>query len=78
MKKVGHFSEFISVWHLLMNLKNNHLLKKLLKWVNKKCKNFSIYNVVVVVVFSKKRKTPGDIVILNLRTQNLDDMIYSS
>ena len=27
----------ISVWHLLMNLKNNNLLKKLLKWANKKC-----------------------------------------
>ena len=36
----------ISVWHLLMNLKNNYLLKKLLKCANKKCKNFNIYNVV--------------------------------
>ena len=35
----------ISVWHLLMNLKNNYLLKKLLKWSNKKCKNFNIYNI---------------------------------
>ena len=43
----------ISVWHLLMNLKNNYLLKKLLKWVNKKCKNFNIYN----VVFLKKTTT---------------------
>ena len=34
----------ISVWHLLMNLKNNYLLKKLLKWANKKCKTFNIYN----------------------------------
>ena len=25
-----------------MNLKNNYLLKKLLKWANKKCKNFNI------------------------------------
>ena len=25
----------ISLWNLLMNLKNNYLLKKLLKWVNK-------------------------------------------
>ena len=33
----------ISVWHLLMNLKNNYLLKKLLKWANKKCKYFNIY-----------------------------------
>ena len=29
----------ISVWYLLMNLKNNYLFKKLLKWANKKCKN---------------------------------------
>ena len=36
----------ISVWHLLMNLKTNYLLKKPLKWANKKCKNFNIYNVV--------------------------------
>ena len=28
----------ISVWHLL---------KKLLKWSNKKCKNFNIYNIVL-------------------------------
>ena len=33
----------ISVWHLLMNLKNNYLLKKLLKWANKKCKYFNIF-----------------------------------
>ena len=26
----------ISFWHLLMNLKNKYLLKKLLKWANKK------------------------------------------
>ena len=32
----------ISVWHLLMDLKNNYLLKKLLKWAYKKCKNFNI------------------------------------
>ena len=39
----------ISVWHLLMKLKNNYLLKKLLKWANKKCKCFNIYK-------SKKKK----------------------
>ena len=33
-------------YDLLMNLKNNYLLKKLLKWANKKCKNFNIYDVV--------------------------------
>ena len=42
----------ISVWHLLINLKNNYSLKKLLKWANKKCKNFNINN----VVFKKKIK----------------------
>ena len=26
----------ISVWHLLIYFKNNYLLKKLLKWINKK------------------------------------------
>ena len=57
-----------------MNLKNNCLLKKLLKWANKKqCKNFNIYNVAF-----KKWKTPGDIIILQLCTKNRDDMIYSS
>ena len=30
----------ISVWHLLMNLKNNYLLKKFLKWADKKYKYF--------------------------------------
>ena len=42
--KVGYTSEF--VWYLLINLKSNYLLKTLLKWANKKCKNFNIYNVV--------------------------------
>ena len=46
----------ISVWHLLINLKNNYLLKKLLKWANKKCMKFIIFN----VVFSLKNKEkPG-------------------
>ena len=35
-----------------MNWKNNYLLKTLLKWVNKKCKNFNIYK--VVFFFLKK------------------------
>ena len=30
---------------LFMNLKNNYLLKNLLKWANKTQKNFNIYNV---------------------------------
>ena len=41
-----------SVWHLLINLKNNYLLQKLLEWTNKICKSFNIYN----VVFFKKRE----------------------
>ena len=50
MKKMEYISEFLC--HLLMNLKNNYLLKKLSKWANKKRKNFNIYN----VVFLKKIK----------------------
>ena len=42
----------ISVWNLLINKKHNYLLKKLLKWANKKCKNFNIYT----VYFFKKNK----------------------
>ena len=34
----------ISFWHLLMNLKNKYLLKKLLKQANKKQNHFDIYN----------------------------------
>ena len=36
-----------------MNLENNYLLKKLLKWANKKQNNYNIYN---VVSFFKKNK----------------------
>ena len=46
-----------------MNLKNNYLLKKLLKCANKTCKNF---------------KRPRDIIILHLCTKNLDNMTYRS
>ena len=53
VKKVGNTSELLfGIYHLLMNLKNNYLLKKLLKWANKKCKNFNINN----IVFFKKIK----------------------
>ena len=38
--------------HLLMNLKNKHLLKELLKWTNKKQNNFNIYS----VAFKKRKK----------------------
>ena len=55
-KKMKHFCKITpsppNVWHLLMNLKNNYLLKKLLKWASKKSKNFNIYK----VVFFKKMK----------------------
>ena len=40
----------ISFWHLLMNLKNNYLLKKLLKWANKKCAN------VITMSYLKKKE----------------------
>ena len=57
-----------------MNLKNNYLLKKLLNWAYKKCKNFNIY----MLKKTEKRKTTEDIIILHLCTYSLDDMIYSS
>ena len=49
-----------------MNLKNNYLLNKLLKWTNKNSKKFSISNVVF-----KKKKTLGDIIILP-KNQNFE------
>ena len=42
--KITHMWRNISVWYLLMNLKNNYFFKKLLIWANIKCKNFNIYN----------------------------------
>ena len=65
----------ISIWHLLMNLKNNYLLKKLLKWPTK---NIRILIFATLYFFKKKSKTRGDTIILHLCTKNLDDMIYSS
>ena len=38
----------------MMNLKNNYLLKKLLKWANKKCKNFNINNVAFLLKNKEK------------------------
>ena len=65
----------ISVWHLLMNLKNNYLLKKLLKWANKKCiLTFTKIQKIIII----KRKTPRGIITLYLCTNSLYDMIYSS
>ena len=50
-KKVGHTSEFLFgiYW---WSWKTIICLKKLLKWANKECKNFNIYN----VVFFKQNK----------------------
>ena len=42
--KITYMWRNISIWHLLMNLRNNYLFNKLLMWANKKCKNFNIYN----------------------------------
>ena len=44
-----------------MNLKNNYLLKKLLKWANKNVKNSNIYN---VVFFFKKNKEKHLVILL--------------
>ena len=56
--------------HLLMKLKNNYLLRKLLKWANKKCKSFKINK---VVFFLKNKEN-----VLHLCTKNLDNIIYNS
>ena len=66
----------ISVWHLLINLKNNYLFKKLLNWANRKCEYFNIYKNKKQII-KKQRKTPGDIITVCLCTNNLHDMIYS-
>ena len=42
--KEGRAHLRISFWHLLTNLKNKYLFKKLLKWANRKQNNFNIYN----------------------------------
>ena len=49
MKKVGHTSEFFLAF---IDELEKQLLKKLLKWANKKQNNFNIYN----VGFKQKRK----------------------
>ena len=43
----------ISAWHLLMNLKNNYLLKKLLKWTKK---NVSILIFTKIKIKKNKEK----------------------
>ena len=72
VKKVG--PNRISFWHLLVNLKNKYLFKKVLKWANKEQNNFNIYN----AALKKNRKSTDDTIIWQLCTKNLDDMIYSS
>ena len=90
-KMVGHNSEFIYgiywwTWKITI------YLKKLLRWTNKKWKNLNIYVVFFNNNNNNNNddddnnnnnnnndnKTPRDIIILYLRTKNLDDMIYSS
>ena len=39
----------ISFWYLLMNLKNKYLLRKLLKWANKK-KKFLIFIDIIIKI----------------------------
>ena len=60
----------ISFWHLLMNLKNKQLLKKMLKWANKKQNNFNIYNVKLKKKKNERKNT------CRYHYQNLDNIIY--
>ena len=62
----------ISFWHLLLNLKNNYLLSKLLKWTNK---NVRILILKILYFFKKQRKAPGDIIILHMCTKILDSTV---
>ena len=67
----------ISFGHLLMNLKNNYLFKKLLKWANKKQNNFNIYN---VAFFEKNKEKQPEISLFyknNLCTKNLNNITYT-
>ena len=64
----------ISFWHLLMNLKNKYLFKKMLKLANKKQNNFNIYN---AASKKKDKQKARDIIMLHLCNKNLEDMIYS-
>ena len=43
----------VSFSHLLINLKNKYLLKKLLKWANVKRNNFNIFNVAFKKIIKK-------------------------
>ena len=52
--------------------KNSFVAEVTLKWANKKCKNFNIYN----VVFLKKLRKTRVIIILQPCTKNLDDHFF--
>ena len=67
----------ISVWNLLINKKHNYLLKKLLKWANKKCKNFNIYTVYFFKKNKEKHLDLDKLFFYICAPKNLD-MIYSS
>ena len=60
---------------LLMNLKYNYLLKKLLKQANKRCKNFNIY---IVVIFKKIKKNTWRYHYFTIVYENHDRMMYVS
>ena len=60
---------------LFMNLKNNYLLKNLLKWANKTQKNFNIYN---VPFFKKLKEALRDLPFYpskNSKNKNFEKMI---
>ena len=59
----------ISFWYLFLDLKNNYLLRKLLKWAYK---NKTIIIFIMLHCFFKKRKTPGYIIILHVELWFLD------
>ena len=66
-------------WPLLMNLKNKYLLKKMLKWANKKQNNFNTYNTAFflkkitqkIKILKKMKKIAEDIIILPMCTKNM-------
>ena len=59
----------ITVWHSFMDLKNNYLLKKLLKgWIL----------IFTMLYLKKRKKNTWRYYYFILRTKNPDDMIYSS
>ena len=59
----------ITVWHSFMDLKNNYLLKKLLKgWIL----------IFTMLYLKKRKKNTWRYYYFTLRTKNPDDMIYSS